>query len=251
MIVIRLLVLLVLCAAPVPALAQRDDLSERLTKKYHEGYESYQSLNRRPYNIHPVWQENILRANVILNWFDENMEARLRWVERQDWTREYKAMFVRAIEWHKDTFNGDPEKLYRLSHKYLHAPNAKKYGYDYLSGLLLYRAAMAGHPKAMAEYKDHPVKSSFPGMLELSRVHAYDDAVRNDHDAINTLVFAYLLGPIFDDDRIKGYYWFLRSGHLELSEKSRDRLRKSLSFLSKGQRDMVESWISSGHVPPM
>jgi len=126
---VRVLVLLALFGLPAPALAQPDVLSEELTKKYQEDYDYYQRLNKFLQNIHPVREENTLRIMVMIKWYGESMDQRLRWVERQDWTKEYKAMFVRAVQWRKDAFNGGAEKLYRLSHKYQHVPNAEKYGY--------------------------------------------------------------------------------------------------------------------------
>ena len=90
-----------------------------------------------------------------------------------------------------------------------------------------------------------------PSSFWIFRVHDYKDAVNNDQEAINSLIITYLLGPVFDDDRIKGYYWILRSRELPISEKARDQLLKSLSFVSKSQRAKAEGWLSSGHVPPM
>jgi len=247
---VRVLVLLLVFGAPVSALAQEDGLSEQLTEIYQEGYETYQRFNKFVRNVYPVRQENSLRNDLMVYWYHENMESRLRWVERQDWAPDYKAMFIRVIEWHKDAFNGGAEKLYRLSRKYLHAPNAKEYGYGFVSGNLMYRAAMAGHAKAKAEYEVFPYQPVSP-TWDLSRVYFYKDALKNGRRAINGLALTYLLGTIFDDDLVKGYYWFLRSGHMDVSEKTRDKLLKSISFLSKSERKKAEGWLSSGHIPPM
>lgn len=248
---VRVLVLLALFGAPVSALAQPDVLSEKLTKEYQKEYEFYQRVNRYLQNIHPVREENSLRTRAMLNWYREDMETRLRWVERQDWTKEYKAMFARAVQWRKDSFNGGAEKLYRLSHKYLHAPNAEKYGYVGLSGNLLARAAMAGHAKAMSEFKDHPEQPFDPYFFTISRVHVYKDALQNNSSAKKELVVAYLSSPIFDDDLIKGYYWLLQIRELGVSERARKRMLKSLSFLPESERKKAEGWLSSGHIPPM
>jgi len=110
---------------------------------------------------------------------------------------------------------------------------------------------MAGHAKALAEYKDHPEQPVGPNSFWVSRVHYYKDAVNNVPDAINSLIVAYLIGPIFDDDLIKGYYWLLRTRELEVSERAWDTIRKSLSFVPESERKKAKGWISSGHVPAM
>lgn len=249
--IVRLLALLMLFALPASVLAQPGMLSEESTREFQEDYDHYHRMNEHRQQIHPVFEENMLRTVLMLRWYREDMEERLRWVERQDWTKAYKAMFVRAEQWRKDAFNGGAEKLYRLSHKYRHVPNAEEYGYVWLSGNLLYRAAMAGHPKAMLEFKDHPAQPVTPILLEISRVHKYEDAVANKLGAQESLVIAYLLHPIFDDDRVKGYYWLLRVGKMGAMEETRNKLLKSISFLTESQREKARGWIESGFVPPM
>jgi hypothetical protein len=226
-------------------------LSEESTRRFQEDYDRYQRMNEDVQLIHPVAEEISLRIALMLRWYMEDMEERLRWVERQDWTKEYKAMFARAARWRKDAFNGGAEKLYRLSHKYRNVPNAEEYGYVWLSGNLLYRAALAGHPKARLEFKDHPAQPAPPSLLEISRGPEYQDAVEDRPEAKEALVIYYLLHPIFDDDRVKGYYWLLRVRDMGVSEKLRDQLLKALSFLTESQREQARGWIESGYVPPM
>ena len=249
--IVRLLALLMLFALPASALAQAGMLSEESTRRFQAAYGEHQMkyAPRRPGDS--VFKENSLRIVLMIYWHMEDMEERLRWVERQDWTKAYKAMFARAEQWRKDAFNGGAEKLYRLAHKYQNVPNAEEYGYVWLSGNLLYRAALAGHPKAQLEFKDHPAQPAPPIMLENTRGYEYEDAVAGKLQAQEFLVIAYLIAPIFDDDRVKGYYWLLRVGKMGVMEETRNKLLKSISFLTESQREQVRGWIESGYVPPM
>ncbi len=253
---VRVLILLVLFGSSTLALAQSDMLSEEVTKNYRDGYYDY-DLVRMTNRANPkisldlVQTENQLRGSVMFNWHRENMEMRLRWVEQQDWTKEYKAMFARAVQWRRETFNGGPEKLYQLSHKYLHVPNAEKYGYVELSTQLLGHAATAGHEKAIKEMLDHHPKRISSWTLNRTRKVYYRDAVSGGVSATLSLAAVYLYGPVFDDDRTKGFYWYLRLPKSRLTKKLIDTIHENNGRVSPEERNQAQSWIRSGHVPPM
>jgi hypothetical protein len=250
----REILLIVFLAWPVAALAQPGGLSEEVTKVYQDGYYEY-DLFRITNPADPritegvVRTENRLRAKVIGAWYDENIEERLRWVRQQNWTADYKAMFERAVEWRRKAFDGGAEKLYRLSRKYRHVPNAEEYGYTNLSQYLLTLAGFAGHEQALKDLGEDP-KANFY-ILDWNRGRNYRDAVKGRRYAMSSLATAYLMGPIFDDDRTKGYYWYLRRSKLTPRKSLKNILRDKLSLVSPAERERAESWINSGHIPSL
>lgn len=250
----RKILLIVFLAWPVAAWAQPGGLSEEVTKAYQDGYYAY-DLFRITNPADPritedvVRTENRLRANVIGAWYDENIEERLRWVRQQDWTADYKAMFERAVEWRRNAFDGGAEKLYRLSRKYRHVPNAKKYGYTILAGYLLTLAGFAGHEQALKDLGEDRKTNSY--ILDWHRGRNYPGAIKGQPYAMWGLAYGYLNGPIFDVDRTKGYYWHLRLSKSNPRHKLTNEFRDRLSRVSPAERERAESWIQSGYVPPM
>ena len=224
-----------------------DTLNEKASKYYKQIYRFKTYVIPR----FPKRTENDLRSEIINRWFDEDIEARVRWFQRQDWSDDYKAMFLRAVQWRREAFNGGAEKLYWLSKDYQNRPKAKEDGYLSLSGKLLGLAAFAGHPKALAEVDDHPEFTITPILLQLSRFYTYKDAVEGVLGQQAGLVGIYLTLPIFDIDLVKGYYWYLRVGGVDISKSLDGKWRKRLSLLTPNQRKQAEDWIKSGHIPSM
>lgn len=248
---IRMFVLLVILVSAGPAFAQPAALSDKITKMYQDRYEHYELIKRLRMTQYPVLEENRLRRDVIHNWFQENTAMRLRWVQRQGWSADYKAMFVRAVEWRRESFNGGADKLYRLSHKYLNAPNSEKYGYVALSADLLWRAAIAGHQKALEEAPHHPARELFMMILDQNRRAYYEDAVSGRLEETGFLASSYLGLPNFDEDLAKGFYWYLRLPISEIRSIFLASIEEGMARVSPAQRRLAESWIKSGYVPPM
>lgn len=65
------------------------------------------------------------------------------------------------------------------------------------------------------------------------------------------LASAYLNNPIFDDDWTKGYYWYLRLPKSRLTKRLVAVLHQNIGWVSPEQRKQAQSWIVSGHIPPM
>jgi hypothetical protein len=193
--------------------------------------------------------ENDMRGTVIRSLHEEDMAARRRWARERDWPQPYKDMFERAVKWSEETLRRGPDHLYRLSVEYRKMPDAERTGFKALSYILLGTAALAGHAEAIHEARNGPSNNVTSAYLGNAKREMYSDAVSGYTGILSQLSIAYLIQPIFEHDRAKGYYWYLRAK--EAGPPAGSKWRDWISPVSAEQREQAESWIKSGHVPAL